>query len=97
MSQRNSRQFAAALTLAGLLSVLPLSQLEADPRARRAQHKQDLWQRVEQQVSVLWGQVGRIWEKVGARIDDNGARILNGTSFPDDGLAPVGKPAPSLQ
>ena len=97
MSQRRSRHIAAALTLAGLLSVLPLSELQAAPRVR-TQRSPDLWQRVEQQISVLWGQVGRIWEKVGARIDDNGARILSSNSSPDDGfVTPAGKPSQPMQ
>lgn len=96
MSQHRSRHIAAALALVGFLSILPLSEAEAAPRVR-AQRSQDLWQHVEQQISVLWGEVGRIWQKVGARIDDNGARILNGTVLPDEGMTPVAKPVPSPQ
>ncbi|HYG60939.1 MAG TPA: hypothetical protein VEL74_00030 [Thermoanaerobaculia bacterium] len=94
MSQRNSRHVAAALTLAVFLSVLPFSELDAAPRVR-SPRGQDLWQRVEQQVSQLLGGVGRVWQKVGARIDDNGFRFrLGGAEVPDDGLKPAEGPTP---
>ena len=93
MSQRHSRHFVATLALAGFLSVLPLSELDAAPRVR-SPRSQGLWQQVEQQVSLLWGGVGRVWEKVGARIDDNGFRFrVGGTGSPDDGMTPVEKPS----
>ena len=94
MSQRNSRHFVATLALAGLLFLLPLSELDAAPRVRAPQGK-NLWQQVEQQISLLWGGVGRIWQKVGARIDDNGFRTrVGGAELPGDGLKPVDGPTP---
>lgn len=97
MSQRNYRHVAAALALAGFLSVLPFSELDAAPRVR-SPRGQNLWQQVEQQVSLLWGGVGRVWQKVGARIDDNGFRFrVGGTETPDDGLKPVEGPTPPAQ
>jgi hypothetical protein len=96
MSQRNRRPIAAVLTLAGFLSVLPLAELEAAPRARL--RGPDLWQRIEQRVAEMWGEVGRVWEKVGARIDDNGSRLsVNGSIIPDEAVTPAEKPSLSVR
>lgn len=87
MIQRQVRRAATTFALAGLLSLLPLTELQAAPRRNApAQRGGDVWQTLQQQVSMAWGGLGRIWEKVGARIDDNGfyLRLANNTpSSPD--------------